>query len=190
MLKNIFIKCSEIIRNDELTKTLKTVNSFEEIESEQIQLDAYRMLQYFNYVCETIFTNYIELIENCTCKSDDEGKIYFNSLYHTPIKILDVKISNRTSIHFESYHEYIKIDSKNTTCEVRFRYCPRPAKKLSEQTNFPVGIERIIIYGVVEEFLACKGLYNESDFWHNKFMLELFKFKTHRERRLRSTFCR
>ena len=49
-------------------------------------------------------------------------------------------------------------------------------------------IKKVICYGIVSEAFACKNLFNESEFWKNKFLFEIFKLKTQKERRVKSTF--
>lgn len=190
MLKHILIKCSEIINRDDLSKTLKEVNSLSEITNESIQNDITRMISYYNFVVNNIFENYIKLEENETLRSDDNNRIYYSHFSLKPVRIISVKNSSNSNTLFSIHSTFISTNCPNKEFNITYNYTPNDLCDLEDLTEIGPVNTKIIIYGVASEFLASKDQFNKSEFWKNKFLFEIFKLKTKKERRFKSTFLK
>ena len=62
-------------------------------------------------------------------------------------------------------------------------------KNLNDKITLPKGVTiKAICYGIASEFLASKNQINQAEYWNNKFMLEIFKSKTSKARKLKLSF--
>ena len=50
MLKNILIKCAEMLNRNDMVKCLKTQTDIAKVSDESLQADLYRLINYFNFV--------------------------------------------------------------------------------------------------------------------------------------------
>ena len=71
MMKNILIKCAEILNRNDIISTLKQVNSINEISDYNIQSDVIKLISYYNYITQTIYQEYFDLIITEHVSSDD-----------------------------------------------------------------------------------------------------------------------
>ncbi len=183
MLKDILLKTAELINRDDLIEGLNNDKN-----SQSIQNDIFRLISYYNYTLETLCENYFNLSNKQIISSDNNRKInYFNFTYK-PLKILSVTKNNKT-VFFSEYAKYITVPEENTVYEITYKFLPERLTSLEDKTNLPHGItERIICYGIASEFLASKNQYDKAEYWNNKFMFEIFKSKTSRDRKLKPTF--
>ena len=188
MLKNIFIKCSELLNRNDIIQELKKSNSVDDISNAQIQSDVLKMTSYYNYVVSSIFSEYIDLTFNENLISDENNKIHYFNFSYNPLKILLVTDHSHKPVCANIFTGYILTNAPNKTFNVTYKYIPEEITEFSAELNIPKHLIKIVCYGIVSEFLACKNLYNESEFWKNKFMFELFKHKTQKDRRIKSTF--
>ena len=189
MLKDILIKCSEILNRADITHALKSSNSIDDISNQQTQNDVIKLISFYNFVTISIFQSYIDLINTDTVVSDSSNKIYYYNLTFNPIEIISILDENNSHMSANVFSGYILTNSANKTYKVTYRYLPTEIKNFNSELNLPKIInKKIICYGIVSEFFASKNMFAESEFWKNKFMFEIFKAKTHKERRVKSTF--
>ena len=191
MLKNILIKCTELLGRDDLSETLRKFDNVDNIDDQNNQNDVLRLINLFNYTTNYICENYLDLSFSENFKTDSEGKIYFYNFYFAPIRILSVVSKFGKRVVYEITPNYLALKSANSDFFVTYKYTPNECKNLSDKPELPRNFNiEIICYGIVGEFLAAKGQYSESEFWKKKFLNRLFKSKIQRERRLKSTFLR
>ena len=121
-------------------------------------------------------------------KSDSSNIIHYHNLQFTPVRILDVydDFGNHNVATVLTAHILTNKSKSNFT--VVYSYLPNELKNLTDELQFSDKLAKVISFGVVSEFFACKNMFDESEFWKNKFMFEIFKLKTKKERRLKSTF--
>lgn len=188
MLKNILIKCAELLNRNDIVKSLKSVEKIDSIPDETLKSDVYRLVNYFNYTSNTLFENYFELTHSEQLNSNNSNVINYSNFEYTPVKILSVKDMNGNENVATVLSSHILTNKARETYVIVYAYIPHELKNLSDEITFPERLSKIICYGVVSEFFACKNCYDQSEFWKNKFMYEIFKFKTKKERRVKSTF--
>lgn len=189
MIKEILIKSCEILNRNDIVQSLKNVSKIENISNEQIQSDVYKLLSYYNFVVSSIFQNYFELRFTDTLVSDEYNKIQYYNLSFEPLKILSIYDERHNPLSARVFSGYILTNSANKTYKITYTHLPEDIKDIDSENEIPKLInKKIICYGIVSEYLASKNLFNESDFWKNKFMYEIFRLKTHKERKWKSTF--
>lgn len=191
MIKQILIKCTHLVNRDDIMSALKNASTINDISNTSIQNDIIRLISYYNFVVDSIFENYIKLEESETLYSDENNRIYFSNLKYKPVKINNVLNSSNSNTIYSIHTNFISTNASNSEYKIIYNYAPNNIKDINESINIPVFFnEKIVCYGVVSEFLASKDQYEKSEFWKNKFLYELFKFKTKKERRLKPTFYR
>ena len=191
MLKDILIKCSEILGRDDIKIELKKVNDVSEISSSHIQNDVAKLISFFNFTVNSICEQYLELTSIDKIKSNSERKIFYHDFFHFPIKILKVSDDGTNFTQFQVFTNYLIAKYPNRFYQITYKYVPEAILDINSEVMLPVKINhRIICYGIVSEFYASKGEYNQSEYWRNRFLYEIYKIKIHKERRVRSTFYR
>jgi hypothetical protein len=191
MLKDILKKCASLLNRDDILSAIYSSSQVSEIENNQIQNDVSRLISYYNFITKTLCEDYFDLICTEDMVSDESGKLYYSNFKHTPIQILNVVNNENNPQKYISYPEYIITESPEKSFCVTYKYLPEDKNNLCDEIEFGLKLpEKIVIYGMASEFLASKNQFNESEFWKNKFMFEIFKIKTKKERRLKSTFCK
>lgn len=185
MLKDILLKTAELINRDDLISELNSENSNS---SQLLTNDILRMISYFNYTLETLCDNYFNITNNQTIYSDKNKKISFLNFAFEPTKIERVT-KNGKPVFFSEYTKFITVPQSKTSYEVTYKYLPDPVKDLNQNIILPKGVtEKIICYGIAGQFLASKNLIEQAEYWNNKFMLEIFKSKTTKNRKLKQNF--
>ena len=188
MLKNLLIECSELFNRSDIANELKKHSSASEITDPSLQNDTLRLISFYNYVTSSLFNNYVELIVSEQIKTDEKGNVYFSMLSELPCKLLRVENESK-SIKFSIYPNSLKTNLSNTNLKITYRYIPKEARDLNSKLfTSNRSILNVICYGVVSEFLASKNLFDESDFWKNKFLFEAFNLKSKRGRHIKPTF--
>lgn len=189
MLKNILIKCAELLNRNDMVKVLKTQTDIAKVSDESLQADLYRLVNYFNFTTSTLFENYFDLSRAETLSSDSNNIIHYHNFSFTPVKILSVKDSLGNENVATVLSAHILTNKPKSKYQVTYCYLPAELNNLTDSLeNFHERLSKVISFGIVSEFFACKNMYQESEFWKNRFLFELFKFKTKKERRLKSTF--
>lgn len=188
MLKKLLIHCCELLNRNDISTELKTNNTVADIFDNTIQNDILRLISFYNYTTSLIFNNYIKLINTEVVTTDKFGNIYFDKFIYTPVEIAGLKNKNK-QIQYTIYPSHINTTLCNTPLIVSYQYIPKSINKLCDKlfTN-DINILNAISYGVVSEFLASKNLFNESDFWKNKFMNKLFELKSNKNRYIKTRF--
>lgn len=189
MLKNILIKCAEMLNRNDMVKCLKTQTDIAKVSDESLQADLYRLINYFNFTTSTLFENYFDLSRSETLTSDSNNIIYYHNFSYTPVKILSVidSLGNENSATVLTAH--ILTNKPKSKYKITYCYLPKELKNLTDELEpFHERLSKVICYSIVSEFFACKNMYDQSEFWKNRFLFEVFKFKTKKERRLKSTF--
>ena len=191
MIKQLLIKCAELLNRDDIIVSLKDTDSVDNISNTSIQNDTIRLISYYNYVVSNIFENYISLSKTEILTSDENNRIYYSKFENKPVQILSVKNTSNSYCHFSLHTSFIETNASNSEFNIIYNYTPNAVSDLIDEINLPYFLNhKIICYGVVSEFLASKDQFDKSEFWKNKFLYEIFKFKTKKERRLKSTFYR
>lgn len=185
MLKDILIKTSELINRDDIINELK---SKIEGKSDSLKMDISRMVSYYNYTIEKLCKDYFPMITSQKLYSDNYRKIGLLNLEYQPVKINKV-LSNSNEVFFSEFSSYLLVPKINTEYEIIYSYLPEKINNLEDETILPKGVtEKTICYGIASEFLASKNLMSQSEYWNDKFMLEIFKAKTSRDRKLKQRF--
>ena len=184
MLKDILLKTAELINRDDIIEALNN----KQTPSQSIQNDIYRLISYFNYTLETLCENYFNLTNTQTISSDRNKKINYLNFYKKPLKIIKVLKNNRPVFFLEN-SKYLTVPEANVSYEITYKFIPEKIVELDSAVNLPFGVsERIICYGIASEFLASKNQLEKSEYWNNKFMFEIFKSKTSKDRKVKQTF--
>ena len=185
MLKDILIKAAELINRDDIINDLRSTN---QSCSQATQNDILRLISYYNYTMEKICENYFVIKNSQNLYSDKNRKISFLNLTFEPLKIISV-YRNQRPVFFSEYSKYITVPESNSLYEIVYKYLPDQITDLNQKINLPLGVtKKILAYGIASEFLASKNQIDQAEYWNNKFMLEIFKSKTSKNRRLRKTF--
>ena len=183
MLKNILIKTAEIINRDDLISELNS-----ETITPSLQNDIMRLISYYNYTIEKLCENYFPFYYTQTIHSDKNRRINFLNFKYHPLKTISVTKEGKPKFYSENF-KYLTTTEACTEYEITYTYLPEPLNNLIDKINIPHGIStKMICYGIASEFLACKNNMEKSEYWNNKFMLEIFKSKTSRDRKLKPTF--
>lgn len=189
MLKNLIIKCSDLVNRDDISLALKNTSSIDEIENQNIQSDIIRLIQYYNFTISNIYENYIDAYTTEEAMSNPDGNIFYSDLKYTPLKILSVSNHNFSENNIHISATKIETNSSNTKFKISYKYEPNQILDLNDEILLPLGInQKIVIYSMVSEFLASKDSFEKSEHYKNKFLYGIFKFKTKKERRLKQTF--
>lgn len=189
MIKNILIKCAELVNREDIVSSLKSANTINEIKNNSTQSDVIRLLSYYNFIIESIFENYISIEKFEKLTSDENNRIYYSDFENTPVKIKSVLNTAKHKTHYSIQSTFITTNAQNSEFFINYSYTPNEIKDLNDEINYPkIFSDKIICYGIVSEFLASKDQFEKSEYWKNRFLYELFKFKTKKERRLKSTF--
>lgn len=182
MLKDILLKTAEIINRDDLIEDLNNNDS------PSIKNDILRLISYYNYTLETLTDNYFNLIYKQTIHSNNNKQINYINFTYNPLKVLSVT-KNGKPVFFSVYSKYITVPEENVDYEISYKYSPKKVSNIEDEISLPYGIsEKIICYGIASEFLASKNKFEESEYWNNKFMFEIFKSKTSQDRKIKQTF--
>ena len=185
MLKDILIKSAELLGRDDIIAEL---NNPTNQTNNSLQNDILRLISYYNFVVQNLCENYFQIEHTDTLKSNKDRKIYLSSLSFQPSKILSVKKENSNQF-FSTYSTYILVPNSSVIYNINYSYIPDQILDINSKEILPKNLsQKIVCYGIVSEFLACKNLFNESVFWNNKFMFEIYKSKTNSNKRLKATF--
>ena len=183
MLKDILLKTAELINRDDLIEGLNSNNN-----SQSIQNDILRMISYYNFTMETLCENYFNLSNKQKISSDNNKKIHYFNFTYKPTKILSVS-KNFKNIFFSEYSKYITVPEEHGVYEITYQFLPDRLSSINDKVELPYCItEKIVCYGIAAEFLACKDQFDKAEYWNNKFMFEIFKSKTRKDRKLKQTF--
>ena len=183
MLKDILLKTAELINRDDLIDGLNNNNN-----SQSIQNDILRMISYYNYTMETLCENYFNLSTKQIISSNNNKQIHYFNFTFKPTKILSV-LKNNKNVFFSEYTKYITVPESNNEYEIIYKFIPDRLSNMEDSICLPYGItEKMICYGIAGEFLASKSQLDKAEYWNNKFMFEIFKSKTRKDRKLKPTF--
>lgn len=185
MLKDILLKTAELINRDDIITEL---NSETQTNSQSLTNDILRMISYFNYTLETLCDNYFNITNTQTFYSDKNKKISYLNFAFEPTKIERVS-KNEKPVFFSEFSKFLTVPQAETSYEVTYKFLPDPINNLNDKVTLPKGVsEKIICYGIASQFLASKSLMEQAEFWNNKFMLEIFKSKTSKNRKVKQNF--
>lgn len=183
MLKDILLQTAQLLNRDDLFEALK-YNS----QDTQTQNDIFRLISYYNYTIETLCENYFNITNTQQITSDKNRKINFLNFNFEPIKILSVE-KNHKPVFFSEYSKYILVPEANTCYTINYKYTPDMVTDLNSNVSLPKGVtSKIVCYGIASEFMASKNQSKQAEYWNNKFMLEIFKSKTSKDRKIKQTF--
>lgn len=184
MLKDILLKTAEILNRDDIINELNNPSN----SSPAIQNDIYRLISYFNYTLDTLCENYFNITISQNIYSDKDKKISFLNFEKEPTQIIKV-LNNGGPVFFSKYSKFITVPEAKEKYMIVYKFTPDRVTNLSDEVKLPTGVsEKLICYGIASEFFASKNLFEQSEYWNNKFMLEIFKSKTSQDRKLKQTF--
>jgi len=188
MLKETLLKCAQLLDRSDLFDELKKVESINEITNKQIQNDITKLICYYNFIVKNIYENYIDLIREDYFISSSERKIFYNNFLFVPIKILSAK-SGEKAEYFQVFADYLLVNKANTKYKIEYKFVVDEISDINSPCCYKGVIsDKILSEGIVSQFLASKGKFNESEYWNDKFMFDLFKIKCKKERRLKPHF--
>lgn len=188
MIKNIFLNCAQLLDRDDLYDEIKISNTIDDIKEKHIQSDVLKLISYYNFITNLIYENYVELVREDDFISNSDKKIYFNGFLFRPVKVISVKSTSHDE-YFQIFSDYIIVLKSNARYKVRYRYIPDNVRDLNDEIYFKgIVSDQIICEGIVSQFLASKARFNESEYWHDKFMSDLFKLKCKKDRRLKLNY--
>lgn len=188
MVKNLLIKCAELLNRSDIIQEIKIHNSIEEIEEQAVQNDVLRLISFYNYITASVFDNYLELVETENIVTDSIGNLYLSKLSKTPTKIVKLKHHN-TAIRYIIYPNCLSTNFTNEEITITYNYLPKEVKDFNDKLfTKDIGILNTLSYGVASEFLASKNLFSESDFWKNRFMFNLFDLRQNKNRYIKPSF--
>ncbi len=147
------------------------------------------MKTFYNFIVSTIYENYLDLLFTEKITSDSEKKIHYYKLSFTPLEIVFIKNEDQKYIPHNLQTTYFTTPASYTTYEVTYKIKPDEVNDICDETNLPKDLNKnIICYALASEYLASKNLFDQSEYFKSKFMYEIFKLKTKKERRFKSTF--
>ncbi len=191
MLKDTLILCAELINRDDICDALINANAVEDIENNQVRNDVTRLIHFYNFSLNAACENYLNLVSTEFIKSDSNGKIHYYNFDYEAVRILEVLDECGKRVMFTTKLNYLLVNSPNKLYSVSYKYLPATIKNLTDKTNMPKCLpEKTLVYAIVSEFLASKSQFNQSDYFRDKFLTEMFKIKSKKERQLKSTFIR
>ena len=79
MLKDIIIKCANILGRADIMDTLGRVNDLDSVEDTYIQADISKLISYFNFTVNSICEQYLELTDLDRVMANNEGKIFYHN---------------------------------------------------------------------------------------------------------------
>ena len=96
------------------------------------------------------------------------GRIYFNTLKETPLKILDVLDNTDNSVSFVQYPEFISVSNGD---RVLYEYLPKE-KTIEQDCPYEERIvpSRVLSYGVASEFCITEGEFEQAVMWHKRYV--------------------
>ncbi len=190
MFKDLLIKCCNFIGREDIVCELKSAEKLDDILNNNIKNDVINLFSYYNYVVCSVFENYLNLSFTEKVTSNSNSIIEYFVLSHRAIEILKLEDENFINQNFIVKTNFIVTPNPNKNYFLTYRYTPDLVKDLTENIILPKNLnEKILCYGIASEFLASKGKFEESEYFNDKFLYEIFKIKTQKERRLKSTFC-
>lgn len=183
MLKDILLQTAQLINRDDLIDALNNGSK-----SEATNNDLLRLISYYNFTIETLCQNYFFINHKQKIVSDKNRKINYLNFSYNPIKIISVS-KNGKPVFFSEYSKYLLVPEFNTEYEISYNYILDRVSNLNDNTIIPRGVsEKTICYGIASEFSASKNKKDEAEYWKNKFMLEIFKSKTTKNRTIKKTY--
>lgn len=184
MLKDILLQTAELINRDDLIDALNSDN----ITSQSIQNDILRLISYYNYTIENLCENYFNITTTQTITSDKNRKINYLYFIFKPIKIISITKDNKP-IFYSEFSKFILLPQACTSYDIQYKYIPDRITCLTDKVRLPKGVmPKTVCYGIASEFTASKNQQTQAEYWNNKFMLEIFKSKTSKDRKLKQTF--
>jgi len=190
MLKNILINCANLIGRDDIVLELKKYEKLSDFNDENIKNDISKLLCFYNFITNSIYENYLDLVFCEKIMSDSKSSIDYFKFSKNPIKIIKVENENFKPIFFDVKPNCIITNYPNKLLYISYKFLPDAVNDLTDDISYlDRRLIRIVAYGIVSEFLASNGKISESESWNKKFLFELFKLKNNKERRLKSTFC-
>ncbi len=147
----------------DIEDVLKHTNILVDVDNTDLKL----LLSCINLACNTIATDYINLVEKKEVVCDD-GFVPFQSISDNQIyKILSVKDSFGHKIPFRISSNGIEIESGRV--QIVYSYFPAEVNYNDDVANFAGLTERVLAYGVASEYLFIKGNFDDAAIWDDRF---------------------
>jgi len=164
-VKNIIKKVASIV----------DVNLYESIENESLnelqQKEIKHLVNCVNLTISNIASNYFKLY-NIVEVVNDNGIIPYSKISNNAIfDIVGVKNSTGKQSFVLKQNGLSTVKGKLT---IRYTYFPEDVDYDDVVNYFPVKVsERVIVYGVLSEYLFIKGLFDEALVWEERFKTEM-----------------
>lgn len=173
------------IQNDSLVKKLESES---EVLTSEETAEVDLIVNCINLTIQKIATNYIPLIEEVSLKVSD-GIIPYSSITQKQIfNILSVRNNKNQKLLFEIKPTHIVTGCGDIV--IKYTFIPKNLKISDNIDCFKTKIsERIMLYGVLDEYLLMKGNFSESDIWNERFLSEI-RLITRTQKLYRSTRAR
>ena len=191
MLKNLLVKCAQMISRDDLANFIANLNAEQEQGEEGMLFsDTQKLISCYNNAIFMLFDSFLSLSKTEKVAADAEGKLFYYYLSSEPLRILSVKKDTGEAINFSAMPFYISTHFPYKILTVKYNYCPKRADSVFDEVSLPRSFpDNLLCYLIVAEFLAVKNELQRSEFFKQKFTDSIFNFKNKRERRFKSTFC-
>lgn len=177
MTQDIIKLAATFLGLDDVTAYLSSTS--EEDPTTEVAAKINQLIIFTNYILREITREYYPLKHEEIITSSDEGIISFNNLSKTATAVKDVKNRLGLSVKYNTYPEYIKVESANAEYKVFYNYSPEPIEEISDDIELPFGLDYFIVcFGIASEYALSKGLYEEANMWESKFINSLKNLNT------------
>jgi len=136
----------------------------------------HKLLSCLNSVCQRLSLSYC-LLKNCEEVTASNGKINYDSLSKTVVKISKILTQNGTSVGFKEYDNFVKINANLNKVCVEYYYFHSKLSALSQEVNFKGLSCKIIVLGVVSQYCFTSGLFDDAQTWEERFLQEISESK-------------
>lgn len=166
-VKNILKKVVSLIGNTTLNNSIEN-ETFSDVQQNEINM----LVNCVNLTISNISSNYLKLYDIVEIENRG-GIVNFSKISNKQIyDIVSVRNSHNKPISFN-----ITPDGVNTQTGkviIKFTYFPDDVNFNDNITCFPLKLtERVVVYGVLAEYLYAKGVFDEALAWENRFKNEM-----------------
>lgn len=142
------------------------VKAYFETGEETLKREAELLLACFNRTESTLALEYLPLY------AEDEilaqtGRLEFSVFTYSPVRILGVEDASGNPVKYKLYPKYLKAQAG--ICKVTYTYTP-DEKGIDGESDFAaLATSSLLIYGVLAEYCAAEGRFEESALWEKKY---------------------
>lgn len=135
------------------------------------------LLNLFNIVEAELVSEVIKLTDTITTKLNDDSEILVSQFPKRLLSIIDIYHNNEKigwGYHFDSPGTGIHVpgySGKEVTIE--YHYVP-DAKDEDSESDLPMGLIDILVYGVITEYFLVKGEFEQASWYDRKYKKILY----------------